>query len=46
MNDPHARRRLLVRILVAVGLAAMLSGCVLVPVGPGYYRPHPYRYYY
>lgn len=40
-------RRLMVRVVVALGLAATLSGCVVAPLGPpGYYRPRPYRYYY
>ena len=27
----------LIRVIFAVSVLAMLSGCVLVPVGPGYY---------
>ena len=47
MTDRHIKHRRLVRLLVALGLAATLGGCIVVPVGggPGYYRPHP-RYYY
>ena len=47
MTDPRAKHRRLVRLLVALGLAATLGGCIVVPVGaPGYYRPHPRYYYY
>lgn len=47
MTERHTKHRRLVRLLVALGLAATLGGCIVVPVGggPGYYRPHP-RYYY
>lgn len=43
--QPRARRRL-IRVLAALGIAATLGGCIVVPVGGGYYRPHPYRYFY
>lgn len=47
MTDPRAKHRRLVRLLVVLGLAATLGGCIVVPVGaPGYYRPHPRYYYY
>lgn len=32
------------RAAAVVAAAILLSGCVVVPVGPGYYHPH--RYYY
>ncbi len=31
-------------VAATLGLAFLLSGCVIVPVGP-YYYPHHYRYY-
>jgi len=42
------RRRVALRIGALAGIALMLAGCVVVPVGP--YRPwrpywHPYCYY-
>ena len=43
--QPRARRRL-IRVLAALGIAATLGGCIVVPAGGGYYRPHPYRYFY
>lgn len=47
MPDPRTKHRRLVRLLVALGIAATLGGCIVVPVGGGgYYRPHrPYYYY-
>ncbi len=44
--SPRTWRRL-VRTLAALGIAATLGGCIVVPVGgPGYYhRPRPYYYY-
>ena len=43
--SPRMRRRL-VRTLAALGIAAALGGCIVVPGGePGYYRPHYYHYY-
>lgn len=47
MNKRHTIHRRLVRLLVALGLAATLGGCIVVPLGggPGYYRPHPHYYY-
>ncbi len=47
MTDPRTKHRRWVRLLVALGLAATLGGCIIVPVGggPGYYRPHPHYYY-
>jgi hypothetical protein len=43
--QPRIRRHL-IRALAALGIAATLGGCIVVPVGPGpgYYRPHYYRY--
>ena len=43
---PRIRRRL-IRALAALGIAAMLGGCIVVPVGGGgyYHRPHHYHYY-
>jgi len=32
---------LLIRAMAALGVAIMLSGCVIVPVGP-YHHPHHY----
>ena len=43
--QPRVRRRF-IRILAAFGIAATLGGCIVVPDGGGYYRPHPYRPYY
>ena len=37
-------RSRLIRVLAALGIAATLGGCIVVPVGPGYYRPHYYHY--
>jgi hypothetical protein len=46
MTDPRTKHRRLIRLLVALGLAATLGGCIVVPLGgPGYYRPHPHYYY-
>ena len=47
MTNPRTQNRRWVRLLVALGLAATLGGCIVVPVGggPGYYRPHPHYYY-
>ena len=45
MTDPQTKRRILVRLLAAFGIALTLSGCVFVPVGPGYHRPPRYYYY-
>lgn len=43
--SPRVRRRL-IRTLAALGLAATLGGCIVVPVGePGYYH-RPYHHYY
>ena len=39
------RSRHLARIIAVLGIAATLGGCIVAPIGPGYYRPH-YRYYY
>lgn len=36
----HPMKRLL-RTAAALGLAILLSGCIVVPVGP-YYHHHPY----
>ncbi len=35
------------KVVGALAVAAALSGCIVVPVGPrfGYYRPHPHYYY-
>ncbi len=44
MTARHTKHRRLVRLLVALGLAATLGGCIVVPAG-GYYRPHPHYYY-
>ena len=42
--QPRIRHRL-IRILAALGIAATLGGCIVVPLGgPGYYRPNYYRY--
>ena len=46
MGNIHRHRITLIRIAAAIGLAATLGGCIVVPAGPGYYRPHPYRSYY
>ena len=35
----------LLRAAAAIGLAVVLSGCVVYPAGPGYY-PHRYHYWY
>jgi hypothetical protein len=34
----------LIRTAAAIGLAILLSGCVVYPAGP-YYRPHHWGYY-
>ena len=39
------RSRHLVRLLAVIGVAATLGGCIVEPIGPGYYRPHRYYYY-
>ena len=46
MNNQARNSRRLIRILAAFGIAITLSGCIVVPVGPGpgYYRPRYYRY--
>lgn len=44
MNKQSPIRRRLIRVLAVFGIAATLGGCIVVPVGPGYYRPHYYRY--
>ena len=44
MKDRSAKRRRMVRLLVALGLTATLGGCIVVPVG-GYRRPPRYYYY-
>lgn len=38
-------RRTLVRVATVIGVAITLGGCLVVPVGPGYYH-RPYRGYY
>jgi len=50
MPTPRAKHRRLVRLLVALGIAATLGGCIVVPLGGGYggggyYRPHRAYYY-
>lgn len=46
MNIQPKLRRRLIRVLAALGIAATLGGCIVVPGGEGYYhRPHYYRYY-
>ncbi len=43
MQRPHR----LTRLALAIGLAGLLSGCVLVPARPPYYQPYyHYGYYY
>lgn len=46
MNKQSPIRRRLIRVMAALGIAATLGGCIVVPVGPGpgYYRPHYYHY--
>ena len=46
MNAQTRFGRRLLQVLAALGIAATLGGCIVVPVGPGpgYYRPHYYRY--
>jgi hypothetical protein len=34
------------RAVLAIGLLLALSGCVVYPAGPGYWRPHPCCYYW
>ena len=46
MHTLFRLRPTLIRVAAALGVALTLGGCIVVPVGPGYYRPHPYRYYY
>ncbi len=29
-------------VIAALGVAILLSGCVIVPAGPYYYHPHHY----
>jgi len=37
----------MIRVVVALGLAATLSGCVVAPLEPqGLYRPRAYQYYH
>lgn len=45
MDTPRFARRL-IRTAAALGVALVLSGCIVAPSPPGYYRPHPYRYWY
>lgn len=47
MNIHPKIRRRFIRALAALGIAATLGGCIVVPVGGGgyYHRPHYYRYY-
>ena len=46
MQPKSRHRTTLIRLLAAIGVAATLGGCIIVPVGPGYYRPHPHYGYY
>jgi hypothetical protein len=39
---PYVKNTL--RAAAVIAAAMLLSGCVVVPAGPGYYHPH--RYYY
>ncbi len=39
----RSKSRLIAALVAGVALTAALSGCVVYPVGPGYY--HHYRYY-
>jgi len=41
MNLRSAIRSLTVAGLLVLGVFT-LSGCIVAPVGPGWYRPHPY----
>ena len=47
MDRIKAKRqhRMLLRVLSAVGISIALSGCIVVPYGPHYYRPFHYGYY-
>jgi len=50
MKRIQAAKSTLVRrgagVIVAAALAALVSGCVVYPAGPGYYAPHPYWHGY
>ena len=44
-NTQSKPRRLAV-VIAALGLAGLLSGCVVYPAGPGYYHAHAHYYGY
>ncbi len=46
MNIRPRIRHHVIQVLAALGIAITLGGCIVVPLGgPGYFRPHYYRYY-
>jgi len=38
-------KKLIKLAVVGILLASTLSACVVLPLGPGYYRPHHEQYY-
>jgi hypothetical protein len=41
----HTAGRIILRTAAALGVALLLSGCVVYPAGPYYYHPHYYGWY-
>jgi len=39
-------KKLITTLVLGTILSSLLSGCIVAPVGPGYYRPHYYQPYY
>jgi hypothetical protein len=37
-------KKLIITAVLGTILSALLAGCVVAPIGPGYYHPHYYHY--